>query len=144
LAEFNCGDDSFCRFGASSFESHRNCIFKLAIPSENPSSPKLGGRWSTHLPWDHISGTWIGRPPWQNSIAETMVFVVLEHLASKATEIAFSSWQFQAKIQVLQSLGVVGKRIFHGITFQALGSVALLGRIQLRRRWFLSFGGIQF
>jgi hypothetical protein len=41
-------------------------------------------------------------------------------------------------------LGVVGKRIFHGITFQALGSVALLGRIQLRRRWLLSFGGIQF
>jgi hypothetical protein len=75
LAEFNCGDDRFCRFGASSFESHRNCNFKLAVPSENPSSPKLGGRWSRHLPWDHISGTCIGRPPWQNSIAETTVLL---------------------------------------------------------------------
>jgi hypothetical protein len=116
----------------------------LAIPSENPSSPKLGGRWSTHLPWDHISGTCIGRPPWQNSIAETTGFVVLGHLALKATEIAISSWQFQAKIQVLQSLGVVGQRIFHGITFQALASVALLGKIQLRRQQFLSFGASNF
>jgi hypothetical protein len=41
LAEFNCGDDSCCRLGASNFEDHRNCIFKLAIPSENPNSPSL-------------------------------------------------------------------------------------------------------
>jgi hypothetical protein len=32
LSEFDCGDDSFSRFGASSFKSRQNRIFKLAIP----------------------------------------------------------------------------------------------------------------
>jgi hypothetical protein len=51
LAKFDCGGDTFSRFGASSFESRRICIFKLAIPISEHNNHQIAlAEWSAFEP----------------------------------------------------------------------------------------------
>jgi hypothetical protein len=55
---------------------------------------------------DTFSDAWISRSPWPNSIAETTVGFVLQHLASKMAEIAFLCSELQEK-QAIQVFGLL-------------------------------------